>query len=185
MASKLYESLAKARAQHWKNIQALALAAVLIDDFDPDYNIRLLQRWYSRTFYTPLTEVEQIPTEYLLQTYWESKYNEMEAPQLEEEKEKVLETPEEREAREREEAETDASDEEWIRKMEEEAEKSPTKVSDLPLPSELPALSLGNVDLPDIKMKFQGIEKMDPDAMNLLLEGFGSVPLPVNPRKPR
>lgn len=43
-----------------------------------DYNLRTIFRWYSKTYCTPLHQVEDLPLEDVLQTYFETRFEEME-----------------------------------------------------------------------------------------------------------
>src|ERR1700677_2698185 len=60
---------------------------------------RQIQRWYSKTFSTPLVDVEALETEYLLQNYFESKYADLVFADRVLELGDILETPEEARAR--------------------------------------------------------------------------------------
>lgn len=71
------------------DIQTVALDKVL-NGSDLEYQIRLITRWYSRTFYTPLTEVFKIPVEEILQAFYESRYEEMEPDDLESERQRLM-----------------------------------------------------------------------------------------------
>lgn len=61
-----------------KSFKAIALLAFRAAE-EPDYEafIRKVQRWYSRSFSTPLAEVEGMADEVLLQTYFEDRYCEL------------------------------------------------------------------------------------------------------------
>ncbi len=84
-----------------ESIQKTALLAAIRPDGDAV--LRNLFRWFSKTFHTPLADVEEMPIEYILQHYFESQYEELE----DEDKHNLiiflLETREEREARKKEE----------------------------------------------------------------------------------
>lgn len=86
--------------------------------------LRSIFRWYSKTFHTPLADVESLPKEHILQHYFEATFEEMEEGDLKAELEFTLETPEERKAKaEAEEAEED----EFMKMLEEEAKKDKEK----------------------------------------------------------
>lgn len=53
-------------------IRLRALRAVMSPD--RDYLIRTILRWYSKTFFTPLREVEDLPLEDVLRAYYEEQY---------------------------------------------------------------------------------------------------------------
>ena len=58
-----------------RSLQLLALEAIEMQDSDSFY--RKVCRWYSKTFYTPLTTVEDMPTDQVLLTYYEETLSEM------------------------------------------------------------------------------------------------------------
>lgn len=77
-----------------KAAQYAALKAVIDPDTFADY--RKICRWFSRTFVTPLVEVYDLPSDFVLQHYLEDQY---EALTHEERRDKLIElteTPEER-----------------------------------------------------------------------------------------
>lgn len=61
--------------------QLLALKAIKLGD--ESYSLRVIFRWYSKTFHVPLPEVDDIPLEDVLQAYFESRYEELEEEELE------------------------------------------------------------------------------------------------------
>lgn len=61
-----------------------------------DYLIRRTLRWYSKTFYTPLREVEELPLEDVFQAYYEEQYAAMSEEELDRERTELLTTEEER-----------------------------------------------------------------------------------------
>lgn len=79
------------------DLQAIAFHDVVVDT--QEYRLRLLYRWYSKTFATPLHLVPSIPLTDVLVAFWETRYEEMDEPDLEEERKKIIETEEERIAR--------------------------------------------------------------------------------------
>lgn len=68
---------------------------------DSGYFQRHVMRWYSKKFFTPLDQVEQLPIEDILQAFYEERYEEMNDDELEAERVEALKTEEEktREAR--------------------------------------------------------------------------------------
>jgi hypothetical protein len=84
-------------ADYLNEIQKAALLSVL----DPDYQayMRKLCRWYSVKFHTPLHEVENLPKDYIYQHYFEAYYEDMEPEEQHNQIIFLLETPEEREKR--------------------------------------------------------------------------------------
>lgn len=73
-------------------IRLAAMAAVKKPD--NDYDVRVIHRWYSKTFHTPLHLVSELDQDDVFQAYWESHYEEMEEERREEEIALLLETPE-------------------------------------------------------------------------------------------
>ena len=91
-------------------IRLIALKAVLAarrrspdGGVDPSYGLRRVFRWYSKTFSTPLAEVELLPIDDVLQAYWEETYEDMKDEELETERQSMLEAPEDLAARQRQE----------------------------------------------------------------------------------
>jgi len=105
-------------------IKLLAMAAVVSEG--DEYNLRYLQRWYSREFSTPLADVMDIPVDDLLQAYFEVRYEELAGPDRKQEIEKLLETEKEHELRCREEDAREAADLEFSRRVSAAARKQPT-----------------------------------------------------------
>lgn len=62
---------------------------------DPEYQLRSMFRWYSKTFFTPLHIVPDLPLVEVLTAYFESSYENMKEDELAEEKLKNSMTPEE------------------------------------------------------------------------------------------
>lgn len=56
-------------------LQVVSLLAVIRQD--SDYLLRKIYRWYSKTFFTPLHEVEDLPLEDVLTAYFEEAYEMM------------------------------------------------------------------------------------------------------------
>lgn len=79
------------------DIQKIAFLSVLRPDYDAW--IRKVCRWYSRTFKTPLDQVEDLPINYVLQHYWETVFDEMEDAEKRQALMELLETPEDRKKR--------------------------------------------------------------------------------------
>lgn len=66
-------------------IQLISMNNVL--NQPPDYRLRLLQRWFSKTYYTPLYMVSDMSIEDLLMHYFESTYQD----HTEEERQEIIE----------------------------------------------------------------------------------------------
>ena len=78
-------------------IKIKALYSVLKPD--SGYYIRKLSRWYSRTYHTPLSDVYDLPIEYLLQNFYEETFEGLDEDELNEELREVVETPEQKKER--------------------------------------------------------------------------------------
>lgn len=103
-------------------ISVIALRGVLTDD--AEYRLRKIFRWYSRTFATPLHEVEDLPVEDVLLAYFETSFEDMKAEEIKEQIRLLTETNEERIAREKAEEEQttrEMTDEEFLRQAEAQA----------------------------------------------------------------
>lgn len=55
-------------------IRTLALREVVSERPTPEYQLRHIQRWYSKQFHTPLHMVEELPLDDVLQHYYEAWY---------------------------------------------------------------------------------------------------------------
>jgi hypothetical protein len=138
-----------------KAIKTLAMAAVVSEN--DDYNLRYVQRWYSKEYSTPLADVEDIPVPDLLQTYFEVRYEDMAATDRKQEIERLLETEEEHRLRCREEDAEEASLAEFAKQIEINAKKAaPTKMQDAVTQIQG---ALGG--LADVIKKAQGLDKKD------------------------
>lgn len=62
-------------------VRVIALRNVVKEN-NPDYFMRRVYRWYSKTFHTPLHVVDELPPEFILQHYWEEHFEDMEDMQL-------------------------------------------------------------------------------------------------------
>lgn len=113
----------------YEAIRLKALRDVIKGD-SPDYALRKVFRWYSKTFHTPLHEVEDLPTEYVLQTYWESQYEELEDQKIDQEVVELTKTDEERKAEDRAWDEQQAEEVEFARMVGEKKPPAP-KMEDL------------------------------------------------------
>lgn len=82
---------------HYLALRLQALRAVLVPD--EEATLRHVFRWYSRTFHTPLHEVEDLPVEDVLRTFYEQSYEDLEEEARWAEVRELLETPEERKAK--------------------------------------------------------------------------------------
>jgi hypothetical protein len=77
-----------------EGIRLRALRAVIRSD--RAFFLRRVMRWYSKTFFMPLDQVEEIPIEDLLQVWYEEQYIGMTPEELEDERKELLTTAEQR-----------------------------------------------------------------------------------------
>lgn len=146
------------------NFEALNLIALNgVKNRTFEYQQRMVMRWYSKTFSTPLHVVESlIPLEDIWLAFLEERYEGLEPEELELAIEHALLTPEER-ARRNDESTAEEIGAEQFAKMTEEAAKTPVAPA-LPLnvipepvqpPPPLPPLE------PDIKFEFVDDSEME------------------------
>jgi SHS2 domain-containing protein len=173
----------------YKALRTIALRNVMLDT--EDFHRREVFRWYARTYgLTPL-DVEALPTEHVFLDYYESMYMGMKEEEREDERQRLLETDEQRQERERLEDETsvgDAAFQEMTRKQVEEQrrreqiDQGQKTISDrpaeapplLPMPEiELPSTLPSVATAPNISMKFA-----TPEEFDALLEGHGTMTQP-------
>lgn len=83
---------------HAGSIRLIALRDVLLEP--EEYLVRKVCRWYSRELRTPLTEVLLLPWDEVLRHYFEAKYEDMDEAELEQERIDLIQTEDERRARE-------------------------------------------------------------------------------------
>lgn len=177
-----------------------AFAAVTIDDYDAEYFYRHVFRWYSKEFHTPLSDVYDLPLDFVLQHYWEARYEAMDDAKRVAERDRLRETEEQAWKRMlREEADRADADEyaaqvaaEEAQRLKEEAEKTVKGDKKTLTPATSPIRSLladakappsfpvpdPSAPPPDIKMTF-----VDDEEMDAILEGYGAVPHPIRPPK--
>lgn len=154
--------------------QLAAIALHEVTTADDAYFIRRAMRAYSRNFHTPLSAVEELPLEYVLQTYFEMVYEEKTEEERLELARILSETPAEFVARKK--AEEDADDD-YAREVEAEARaaaKSPTKDEQAPIvaledtqeivtPEDLQALA----DVPELRITFDAGSNLDLEGEDL------------------
>ena len=75
------------------------LAAQAVKDRDEVYVERFMMRWYSKTFFTPMSQVYKIPFDDVVQTFFEEYYEKLEEDELDKEILELIETDEERQER--------------------------------------------------------------------------------------
>jgi len=101
---------------NYDHLRAIALHGVVKDT--DDFQLRSILRWYSKTFHTPLHEVDDLPLDHILTSYYESTYEDMKPPELEDAIAEILLSPEERKKRANEKARQDAEAEDYAKKVE-------------------------------------------------------------------
>lgn len=100
-------------------IKLEALACVMVKDYaPPDFYMRRLSRWYSRTFATPLHEVEALPMFIVMRAWAEENYEGMEEEELETERLKLIETDEDRRLRLAKDTIANIEDDDWFKEIE-------------------------------------------------------------------
>lgn len=111
-----------------KIIKIEALYALLKDT--ADYNLRSMQRWFSREFNTALHVVEDLDIEYVAMHWFECEYERMTPEEREEELRKLTETDVERIDRLRKEESDKGGDDEFLKQTIEEAKKATKNLVD-------------------------------------------------------
>jgi len=97
------------------SIRLLALKSVT--EMDAEYRLRFINRWYSRQFHTPLHTVDDLPTEDVLQHFFECMFEDMEEEKRLRSVQELLETKDERQKRLLKEAVDTEDDENWFREV--------------------------------------------------------------------
>lgn len=161
----------------WEAIRLQSLKTVMRPD--EDYHLRSVMRWYSREFHTPLDQVYGIPVEEVLRDYFECKYEEMEEYQLEELREYLTCSDEERARMEEEAMDEEADAAKFYEEALKEAELEDTEAPPPPIPTAAPGMSAASfvpdpiLPLPEISMKFD-------ETNNLSEEDFEARFNPIN-----
>jgi hypothetical protein len=174
-------------------IQLRALRSVLKPD--KDYLVRKMLRWYSKTYFTPLREVEELPFDEVMQAYFEERYEGMSDDDRDAERQALLTTEEQRYqqilAEEAEEAEMFelgriVAAEEERKKLEADKAKE-QKIAEVKhqkpgpiIPRELPESDL-STGLPKVIPEGITMSFVDDAEFERELEGFGAM---GQPRKP-
>lgn len=159
----------------YESLQFLALSNVVREEPTHEYTLRRILRWYSKTFSTPLHQVDALPLDQVLTAYYESHYEEMEHEQLQSEISRLLKTPEETKQEQTKQDITEAENYEFEKQMKLEKD-SPSTIPASPRPlspspatlskeTKLPITKVQPV-LPDIIVKFEEISQLlDDDAL--------------------
>ena len=143
-------------------LKAVRLCAIgAVKSRDADYTLRHIFRWYSRQFHVPLTEVDEVPLDDILQHYFECRYEDLDDEQLEEEEARLRETRPERLAREAREAREAESDDEFFREAQQEASKTRKRLDQkMEDPKSGPLAPLHNDPLPDAFRSVKADQKL-------------------------
>jgi hypothetical protein len=86
-------------------------AALAVKRHDGEYRLRQIFRWYSRTFHTPLHQVQDLDLLDILQAFYEDRLGDMKDDELHDEIQDLIRTPEEEMRALREDAKTRSEDE--------------------------------------------------------------------------
>lgn len=78
---------------YFNAIKLLAIKAV--EKPTVESYLRHIRRWYSKTFHTPLSDVDDLDTDYILQAYFEETYEDMSKEERQQEISNLLQTEEE------------------------------------------------------------------------------------------
>lgn len=144
------------------------------------YLMRQIHRWYSKTFHTPLHEVDALPEEDVLRAWWEERYEEMNEEELEAERQDLFVDPEEIERQQRVEDAQDADtyeivQEELAAKAAEAIKKIDQLTTSLTKPfranlAKEPELVMSPTvkTLPEIMITFDDSIDLDSDGLGLL-----------------
>jgi hypothetical protein len=178
-----------------------------------EYELRKIFRWFSTTFRTPLADVYDLPLDFVLEHFYETKYEDMDADQRDEERKLLSESEEDRRQRELIEDRTDYDNrqfeleaEEIAKKQEEEAKKSEKGeklvAPDLPTPNFPTMMPDMKTDPfappkttkipPNITMKFVSDEEMqklindaDDDDEKMQIDARGNLPRNTSDQLPK
>lgn len=154
-------------------VQADSLHAVLEED--ADWEVRQVLRWYSRTFHTPLHEVEELAPEDVFRAWFETRYEQMDRSELIDHARLIIETPKERADRIEREKQTEDDDLAFLEAAlkadaAKEAKRKSKKLVTTSLPSPKAPPKVASVpvddDLPPIKVEFSD-EPLDLDKDGL------------------
>jgi uncharacterized protein (UPF0147 family) len=148
-----------------ESIRVKALLDVMEGHFE--YHFRRICRWYSTTFHTPLAEVDSLPMDFVLQAFFENRFEDMSKA---ERKKLALEmTESEAEQKVRLAKEKAGSDEAFTKRIRKQAIKDAKKAKDkAQATKEAAAATIASMadqemvgtpnmpDLPEISMSFDG-----------------------------
>lgn len=172
-----------------KALQLKALRNVMCDSADRDYHLRFIFRWYSKTFHTPLHEVQSLPIVDVLTAYFEERFENFNEEDLRQEKVRLTETEQEKKEREAREEADRLLEEDFVKQTElaERSRLESLKQSSSPIvegaklaadkifEGRAPDTAIASTDASEPLIK---IDFIDEKTFEQDLEGFGSMPRP-------
>jgi hypothetical protein len=152
------------------DLHAIALAALrAVIDEDPEYRMRRIMRWYSREFHTPLHVVEELPTEDVLQAFFECQFESLSEKRRLKRAAELTETDEERAEREEQARKEEDADEDFMSALAKKtgaeklaapaAKKTALKVKEV---APQPVMQAPTPDMPEIDMVFEDEGNLPP-----------------------
>jgi hypothetical protein len=111
------------------SLQRIAMARVESESYED--SMRRIRRWYSKTYFVPIKEVEEMTDEEVLVEYFEHAYEEMTPEERKDKIKELAETPEEKQERLRYEKEFE---DRLMADMKKDLDKIMAKRAGLPLP---------------------------------------------------
>lgn len=153
-------------------VKARALLTVVKPETDNEYFARYVRRWYSRTFHTPLHDVEKLPMLDLFEHYYEVTFEEMEYEERMNAIGNLLMTEEEKRSVSLEEASDDVGARELLEQIAKENQIAPVEQV---TPNSIKESNLPNVKTelpPNIELRFVPESDLD-------LDGFGTFAPPI------
>ncbi|NBO99759.1 MAG: hypothetical protein EBU90_06485 [Proteobacteria bacterium] len=127
-----------------KAIQILALKSIEDPSYEDQY--RHISRWFSKTFYIPLNQVDNFSEEEVLRAWFEEKLRDLSSSEDEEQR-KIYEETRNSILYEDEIEEVENEDDKWVQEMEKEIKESQKnkELQDLPISTE----ELNLMDIPE------------------------------------
>jgi len=149
---------------YYEALRLRAMRSVLKPD--SDYQIRNVLRWYSKTYHTPLHFVETLPLEAIFTAFYEEQYEKMSEEDREAELQALLETDEQRIAREKRKDEEEASEYEFFNLTAKASaeKKSPAKDVISKIPDRFDQLSQS---LKDFNDKLEALDPKPPPEIDM------------------
>lgn len=144
----------------YSSAKILALKATIKND--SNHEMRKIMRWYSKNLHTPLDKVYELPLDFVLQAYYEDRFDDMDREEIRRNMIAVTESEEDRKKREKDEElfvdEEQIADDDFLKMIaEEEAAKS--KIKPAGVTPNTPAVSLPkkiewspNMEMPETEL---------------------------------